>query len=139
MKKWQHIIASCLFIVGLSGPSFAGSLFDDLGGYEQIKKIAARTIDLSAESPEIGGFFENSDLDRVKAKLAEQFCEITGGPCKYTGADMARLHKPLGISEKDFYALAEDARTAMSELGIPHRTQLRLIALLAPMHRDIVE
>ncbi|MBO6504400.1 MAG: group 1 truncated hemoglobin [Kordiimonadaceae bacterium] len=126
-------------LLAMSPSVKAESLFDQLGGMEGIQKFVDRTVDLSASNPEIGHFFERSILSRVKDKLAEQICELSGGPCKYTGALMDRLHKPMGITTKDFNVLVEDLQHAMDEAEIPNRAQNKLIAILAPMHRDIVE
>lgn len=117
----------------------ADSLYEQLGGMEGIQKFVDRTVELSANNPEIGHFFERSILSRVKDKLAEQICQLSGGPCTYTGARMDRLHKPMGISTKDFNILVEDLQHAMDEADISNRAQNKLIAILAPMHRDIVE
>ena len=63
---------------------------------------------------------------------------MSGGPCKYTGKDMHKVHKPLHINTLQFNALVEDLQTAMDRNHVPFRTQNRLLALLAPMKRDIV-
>ena len=82
-------------------------------------------------------FFENSDQPTVKKHLVEQFCVILGGPCSYTGRDMRAAHKGFDIDRAQFNALVELLQQAMSEKGIPFRAQNKLLAALAPMHRDI--
>ena len=51
---------------------------------------------------------------------------------------MAAAHQGLDLSRAKFNAVAEDLQTAMRQIGIPYWTQNRLMALLAPMQRDIV-
>ncbi len=82
-------------------------------------------------------FFENADQARVKKHLVEQFCVILGGPCKYSGRDMKSSHAALGIDRANFNALVEDLQWAMNKQGIPFRAQNKLLAKLAPMHREI--
>ncbi len=82
-------------------------------------------------------FFENSDQARVKKHLVEQFCVILGGPCTYSGRDMKSSHAALGIDRAHFNALVEDLQWAMDKQGIPFRAQNKLLAKLAPMHRQI--
>lgn len=82
-------------------------------------------------------FFENADQARVKKHLVEQFCVILGGPCVYSGRDMKSSHAALGIDRANFNALVEDLQWAMNKQGIPFRAQNKLLAKLAPMHRDI--
>lgn len=87
--------------------------------------------------PRTKPFFENVDQVAVKKHLVEQFCVILGGPCSYTGRDMREAHAGLEINRSNFNALVEDLQVAMDKRGIPFRSQNRLLAKLAPMHREI--
>lgn len=87
--------------------------------------------------PRTRRFFENSDQATVKKHLVEQFCVILGGPCSYTGRDMRTAHKGFDIDRAQFNALVEILQVAMNARGIPFRAQNKLLAKLAPMHRDI--
>ena len=81
--------------------------------------------------------FANADQAGIKRHLVEQFCVILGGPCTYTGRDMVAAHKGLGIDRAAFNALVEDLQLAMDARKIPFRAQNKLLAKLAPMHREI--
>jgi hemoglobin len=70
--------------------------------------------------------------------LVDQFCVTLGGPCVYKGADMKSSHANLDITKGDFNALVEVLQAAMDAQGIPYAAQNRLLALLAPMHRDVI-
>lgn len=48
------------------------------------------------------------------------------------------LGERVGIAKKDFNVLVEVLQPSMDDASIPFTTQNRLLALLAPMHRDIV-
>lgn len=82
-------------------------------------------------------FFKDADQPKVKKLLAEQFCVILGGPCTYTGRDMKSTHKGLDIGRGHFNALVEDLQMAMDKRGISFRAQNKLLAKLAPMHREV--
>lgn len=116
----------------------AETLFDQLGGMEAVKRIAYRTIELSAQDPRINDEFKFVKLGRVKDKLALQFCDLSGGPCTYDGDPMKPLHKPMKLTTADFNALVEALQQAMREEKIPFSIQNKLVAILAPMHKDIV-
>ncbi len=83
-------------------------------------------------------FFEKADQKRVKEQLVDQFCYILGGPCEYKGAKMKPMHAELGIKRENFNALVEQLQFAMDKNQVPFRAQNKLLAVLAPMHRDIV-
>ncbi len=85
-----------------------------------------------------GPHFKPSDQRRVKEQLVDQLCMLSGGPCVYKGADMQSSHANLDIKKSDFHALVEILQNAMDAKGIPFRKQGEMLALLAPMHRDII-
>ena len=88
--------------------------------------------------PRTGPHFKPSNQQRVKEQLVEQLCQLSGGPCVYKGADMKSSHANLDITKSDFHALVEVLQSAMDAKGIPFRKQGEMLALLAPMHRDII-
>lgn len=83
-------------------------------------------------------YFAVSDREHVKAELVDQFCVILDGPCTYTGRDMVKVHKALGINRAAFNALVEDLQAAMDKNKIPFRAQNKLLAKLAPMHPAVI-
>ncbi len=83
-------------------------------------------------------FFEGKDLPRVKRELAEQFCAILGGGCTYSGRDMRTAHAGMNVDRAAFNALVEDLQLAMDKHKVPFRSQNKLLAILAPMHREVV-
>lgn len=88
--------------------------------------------------PKIGHFFKDTKSDHLVTQLTDQLCRVSGGPCVYEGATMAESHRELEIGRADFNRLVEVLQDSMDAKGIPFATQNRMLALLAPMHRDIV-
>ena len=76
--------------------------------------------------------------DYLANQLADQFCQLLNGPCTYDGDSMKTAHAASVIARKDFLVAVELLQTAMDAQAIPFAAQNRLLALLAPMHRDIV-
>ena len=89
-------------------------------------------------NPRLAAQFKDSKKDHVKQMLVEQFCQVTGGPCVYKGADMKSAHANLDINKGDFNLLVEVLQQAMDGQGIPFRAQNQLLAQLAHMHRDVI-
>jgi hemoglobin len=88
--------------------------------------------------PKIGHFFKEVKTAHLVEQLTDQLCKVSGGPCVYEGAPMADSHRELEIARGDFNRLVEVLQDSMDAKGIPFGTQNRMLALLAPMHRDIV-
>ena len=139
MPPHRYLGGLALLAATVVQPALAGeSLFQQLGGKAGVTHIADLSVTLIVADPRIKADFDNTNLDRLRSRLADQFCQITNGPCQYKGQSMAAAHAELGITRAKFNALAEDVQTAMDQIGVPYRTQNRLMALLAPMQRDVV-
>jgi hemoglobin len=127
-----------LALLLIATPAQATTLYDDFGGEPGLRRVVERMVTNATSDKRIGMTFEESNIPRLKQMLFEQFCELTGGPCKYTGRSMVRTHAPFKITDAHFAALVEDLQSAMEAENIPFHTQNRLLALLAPMRREIV-
>lgn len=114
------------------------TLFNDLGGLPVIRKVVDDFVAIMLADARIRFTFEGANLPRLHEKLVEQFCQLSGGGCVYTGDPMKEVHQGLKLTNAHFNALVEDLQLAMDQSGIASRTQNRLLALLAPMQRDTV-
>lgn len=114
------------------------TLYQDLGGLPVITQFVDATLVLALADIRIKDTFKDTNMKRLARLITEQFCELTGGPCKYSGDPMKEVHQGLGLSNMQFNALVEDLQLAMDQSHIPFRVQNRLLALLAPMQRDVV-
>ena len=134
------LAALVAFAVSFSAAAWAGeSLYDRMGQKEGLARISSLTIDISLQDDRIKDTFDNTNIKRFKGLLADQFCQLAGGPCVYKGRDMAKSHAHLKLVSRDFDALVENLQSAMDQEGIPFSTQNEFLALLAPMHPDIVK
>ena len=114
------------------------AFFDGLGGKSGIQKMVEQFMQIVLADERIKAQFTEADVPRLKEKLAQQFCELSGGPCQYSGKPMNVIHDGLHITLAQFNALAEDLQLAMAQQAIPNRIQNKLVARLAPMQRVIV-
>lgn len=113
-------------------------VLDEFGGHEGLKALMDDFMVILLDDPRMRPFFEQVDQQRVKDKLAEQFCVILGGDCTYTGMDMVEAHAGMEVRHADFNILVEDLQIAMDGRDIPTRAQNKLLAKLAPMHREVI-
>ena len=128
-----------LYTVWVGPAAFAGeTLYQQLGGHAGVSRIVYESVTLFLVDDRIKADFDNINLDRLRTRLTDQICQLTGGPCVYHGRSMKAAHAGLDLNQAKFNALAEDVQTAMDNVGISYWTQNRLMALLAPMQRDVV-
>lgn len=114
------------------------SLYRAFGERAGLTALMQDFVQRLVADPRTQPFFKNASLERLQVQLTDQLCMLSGGPCTYTGRDMKSVHAGLAIGKADFNALAEVLQDAMDARGIPFRDQNRILARLAPMHREIV-
>lgn len=138
MKK--TLTALTLAWAGLAGTAHAQSseLYRNFGEKPGLIKLMDDFMVRLLADPRTGPHFKPANQQRVKEQLVDQFCQVMGGPCIYKGADMKSSHANLDITKADFNALVEVLQHTMDAQGIPFREQNKLLARLAPMHRDTI-
>ena len=114
------------------------SLYRAFGGKPGLARLMADFVPRLRADARIGHFFEETKLSELQAQLTDQLCAVSGGPCQYEGANMKDAHAESKVRKADFNALVEVLQQAMDAQGIAFTTQNRMLARLAPMHRDIV-
>jgi hemoglobin len=145
MSQYPFLALAAISAVLMSAASTAvadassTALYARLGGQAGVAAISDTLIDRVAADPRMGRTFKDSDLDRIKRLLAEQLCDLSGGPCRYSGDSMKEVHAGHHISEADFYGMVETLRTILKERRVGIAATNELLRLLAPMKRDVVE
>ena len=135
MQKFPVLAALLL----LSTPAWADdTLYGDMGGKAGMDHLVDISVDRYLSDPRIKDIFSESNIDRIRAELKDQFCMIADGPCVYRGHSMESAHKGLHLTNANFNALVEDLQDAMEACGIAFATQNRFLARLAPMQHQVV-
>lgn len=114
------------------------TLYQAFGGQPGLARLMDDFMVRLLADKRMNPFFKDADQKEVKAQLVAQFCQVSGGPCRHSGPDMKKAHDGMDITRGDFNALVEVLQQSMEAQGIPFGAQNRLLAQLAPMHRDIV-
>lgn len=113
-------------------------LYKAFGEKAGIRSLVADFVDRVYLDARLAPFFKDASKKNLVEQLSDQLCALSGGPCKYEGGAMKAVHKDMAIGKGDFNALVELLQQAMDAKGIAFGEQNRLLALLAPMHRDII-
>lgn len=124
----------------LAAPAFANddSLYQALGAKPGLVKLSDDFMVRLLADARMEPFFKDTNQAQLKSQLVDQLCEVAGGPCKYDGPNMKKAHDGFDIDRASFNALVEVLQLSMDAQGIAFRTQNRLLARLAPMHRDVI-
>ena len=120
------------------------SLYGRLGGVYAIATVVDDFLErVLADSvlnanPSINAARQAVPRAGLKYRVTELVCQVTGGPCKYTGRSMKDAHAHLIINEAQWQALLRDFRASLAHFNVPAREQQELIAIVESTKPDIV-
>ena len=115
------------------------SLYDRLGGGDAINALTESWVARVGGDDRANGKFARTDIPRLMKEVADQLCEVTGGPCVYTGRSMRETHAGMETTAGEFDVVTQHLGAALDELRVPKTEQDELVELLRPMRADIVE
>jgi len=129
---------SLLSVTGCSQTVPRDQLYQQLGAGAGLEKIVDGLLLEIEQDQQIVHHFRDTDIERFRKLLIEQLCELSGGPCQYSGASMQESHTGFKITQADFDNLVRHLMKVMETLEIPITAQNQLLGLLAPMYGDVV-
>jgi hemoglobin len=115
------------------------SLYDRLGGGGTISALTESWVARVGGDDRANGKFARTDIDRLMKEVADQLCEVTGGPCTYTGRSMLETHDGMKVTAGEFDVVMQHLGAALDSLNVPKTEHDELVDLLRPMRDDIVE
>ena len=129
----------CALVAACGTPAVQSpSLYDRLGGAAGVAKFVHATLARSSTEPRTARSFDGVKLQPLQQSLAEHICMLSGGGCRYQGANMADAHKDSHIRDSEFDAIVSILREELDRAGVSISAKNELLRLLASMKRDIV-
>ena len=116
----------------------AAGLYQAFGEQAGLRTLMDDFVARLAADPRIGVQFKDTNRANLASQLTNQVCQLAGGPCVYKGPNMKDAHATMGLTASHFNALVEVLQQSMDARGIPFTRQNQMLALLAPMHRDVI-
>lgn len=152
MKNLKIAIATMAFVLAASFAQFASAqqmdaqkpLYERLGGLKGIavviddfinRLVANKTLN---KNPAINSGRKSSPAPYLKFQVSQLVCEVTGGPCKYTGKGMKESHTHLNITEKEWGVMAKEFQKTLNKFKVPRAEQKELFEIVGKLKGDIV-
>lgn len=120
------------------------SLYERLGGAYSIATVVDDFIERLLVNDTLNANSAINEARRRVPKAGLKFhvttlvCQVSGGPCKYTGRAMKESHQHLNITPAEWDAMAADFRATLDKFGVPEREQQELITIVGSTRSDIL-
>ena len=137
--KWQlqHVIWNSDLPLSAPEPESASdqkTLYQRLGGYDVVAAILDNWGPRVFDDPELSLFLTdiNEEMGKRGRELAlDLLCDLTGGPCFYTGRDVKMVHKRIGITDENWQSVLEYMGETLDELHIGDDEKTDFLAIIA--------
>lgn len=110
-----------------------------VGGAPAISAVVDRFYQLVLGDDRLRGYFDGTEMVRLKRHQVALVSQVMGGPVGYEGRELRAAHEGMNISDGDFAAVAGHLVTALTEAGVDRDIIDRVVATIAGTEADIVE
>ena len=141
-------VLAAVLVVSVVGAATAQDtpkpLYDRIGGVYSIATVVDDFIerllvnDALNANPAINQARAHVPKAGLKFQVTALVCEVTGGPCKYTGRAMKESHQQLNITEGQWQAMVADFQKTLDKFEVPAKEQEELIIIVGSTKKDIV-
>jgi hemoglobin len=114
-------------------------LYDRIGRMDAIKGIVKDFVEDGLKKGPLAARFASVDAARFEESLATQLCELSGGPCKYTGKPMREAHAGMAITDADFDAFVAAFEHTLAKFKVEPLEQKQLVEILRKQRDQIVQ
>jgi hemoglobin len=144
-KKMKNYVVQSVLTLGLltGGASTAiaagdDPLFDRLGGMPAITAVVDQFFVNNFADERIATRWGTSDLPKLKENISNLICDVTGGPCVYSGSSMEVAHNGMNITADEFGWTASNLSAALDSLNVPEPEKGELLAIVGSLQDQMV-
>lgn len=150
--KLNTILKTVILIAGMGSQAMAAedatapakSLYERLGGLKGITVVVDDFIDRMVanetlnSNPAIDAGRKSSPAPYLKFQVSQLVCQVTGGPCAYTGLSMKDSHATMGVTEADWEIMVGLFKQSLAKFQVPAAEQTDILVVVGSTKGDIV-
>jgi hemoglobin len=119
------------------------SLYERLGGEEEIKMIVHDAVEMHMHNPGISARFlpyrdKPEELDQAKKHLVAFFASGSGGPQVYEGREMPEAHRGMNINPTEYMCAIDDIMMVLDKYGKDEQTKKDVLLILYSLKEQII-
>ena len=120
------------------------SLYERLGGVKPISLVVDDFInrlvanDILNANPMIKEGRKHSPDAYLKFQVTNLVCQVSGGPCIYTGLGMKESHTHMNITENEWQVMRDEFKKTLDKFQVPEKEQKELFDIVESTKKDIV-
>ena len=115
------------------------TLYERLGGYDAIRAVVDDFYDRLLDDEELGSFFENSDVERLRRTQTDFLCEAAGGPETYDAEPVREAHLHVPFTEEHIERAVAHLSDSLDAFDVPEPDAERVIGAVAAYREELLD
>ncbi len=114
------------------------TLYDRLGGYEGIRAVVDDFYDRLLDDNQLGPFFADADMERLRKTQADFLCEAAGGPETYDAGPIREAHLHVPFTPAHIQRAVELLYESLAEFNVPEADAEAVVQAVAKYEQDLL-
>jgi len=113
-------------------------LYERLGGREGIRAVVDDFYDALADDSQVGVFFEDVKLEKLRQVQTDFLCEAAGGPESYDDEPVREAHADVPLEPSDVRQAVAVLRETLESHGVTESDTEAVVEVIAAHKKDLV-
>jgi hemoglobin len=114
------------------------TLYERLGGRDGIRAVVDDFYDRLLDDPELGPFFADADVERLRRTQTDFLCEAAGGPESYDAAPVREAHAHVPFEPRHIERAVELLYASLDAFDVPEDDADAVVGAVAAHEDDLL-
>ncbi|MFD1597753.1 group I truncated hemoglobin [Halobellus rarus] len=114
------------------------TLYERLGGHDAIRAVVDDFYDRLLDDEELGPFFENADVERLRRTQTDFLCEAAGGPETYDAEPVREAHLHVPFTEEHIERAVGHLSNSLDAFDVPESDAEKVIGAVAAYREELL-
>ena len=114
------------------------TLYERLGGYEGIQSVVDDFYDRLVEDEELGSFFEEANMEKLRETQTDFLCEVAGGPETYDAEPVREAHLHIPFRQAHIQRAIDLLSKSLEKFDVPEDDADKVVQAIAAYQDDLL-
>jgi hemoglobin len=114
------------------------TLYDRLGGREGIRAVVDEFYDRLLDDEELGPFFQDADVEKLRRTQTDFLCEAAGGPETYDAEPVREAHLHVPFTATHIQRAVDLLYESLEAFDVPDEDAEAVVQAVAAYEEDLL-
>jgi hemoglobin len=114
------------------------TLYERLGGHDGIRAVVDDFYDRLVADDELGPFFADADMEKLRRTQTDFLCEAAGGPETYDAEPVREAHLHVPFTPEHIQRAVELLYESLAEFDVPEDDADKVVGAVAAYEEELL-